>query len=440
MPTMKDLTKGYPAKVIILFALPLLLGNIFQQLYNITDSKIVSALVSSDALAAVGATAVLSNAIIGFINGMTQGTAILIAKSFGAKDDKSLRNYMAGTIIITIIMAIVLTLLSELTIAPLLTLLRTPTRIYASALAYVRIILMGIPFISLYNMCANSLRAVGDSKSPLICLIISVVLNIGLDFLLVTFMGITGAAFATIIAQGISGIGCLLFLLIKYHVILPRKGEWRLSKVQYSNLLPSGFSMALMGSIVSLGTIFLQSAINDLGPEYVTAHTAGRRVFDIMMILIYTFGASMTTYVSQNYGAGEGARIRQGIRHAILIDTCITTVLVAFTFLAGKPVVSWIASTSDTTIVDAGVLYIRVGILFFYVLGPLFILRCSLQGLGHKIVPLISSGLELSIKILSSLFLVPALGYLGVALTEPISWVIMIIPLIILYLAKRPAA
>ncbi len=435
---MKDLTKGYPAKVIVLFALPLMIGNIFQQLYNITDSKIVSAMVDPSALAAIGATAVLSNAIIGFVNGLTQGFGILIAQSFGAKNFRALRKYLAGSILITYLVAILLTVVSELTIEPLLTLLRTPKDIYADALSYVRVILAGIIFISTYNLSANTLRAVGDSKMPLLCLIISVVLNIGLDLAFVGPFGIVGAAYATIISQAVSGISCLAILIVKYHDLLPRGEEWRPTGNVFGNLIPSGISMGLMGCIVNIGTIFLQSAINDLGTEYVTAHTAARRVFDIMMIMIFTFGFAMTTYVSQNYGAGEGGRIRQGIRHATIIDTIISTLLVGFAFLFGRPIIAWVASSNDPTIVNAGVMYIRIGVLFYYVLGPLFILRCSLQGLGHKIVPLVSSGLELTIKILSSLFLVPRLKYLGVSLTEPISWVVMVIPLIIIYILKRP--
>ena len=440
---MKELTKGYPAKVIILFALPLMIGNILQTLYNITDSKIVSMYLGAGALGAVGATAVISNTMIGFITGMTQGCSILIAQSFGAGDKRSLRNYMAGTVIVTGLLAAFMTVFGETFIGSLLRLLRTPEDIYDDALSYVRIILAGVVFISLYNMCSNALRAIGDSKTPLVCLSISVCLNVGLDFLMVgaLHLGIRGAAYATILSQAVSGLLAAAFLLIRYRkVLIPRRGEWRLNAQRWGNLIPSGISMGLMGCIVNIGTIFLQSAINDLGTQYVTAHTAARRMFDITMIMIFTFGISMTTYVSQNLGAGEGGRIRQGIRHAIVIDTIISTVLIALTFAFGRPIISWIASTDDPVIVNAGVMYIRIGTCFYYVLGPLFILRCSLQGLGHRIVPLVSSGLELTTKILSALFLVPALKYLGVSLTEPISWVIMVIPLIVVYLIKRPPA
>lgn len=437
---MKDLTKGYPAKVIILFALPLMFGNIFQQLYNLTDSKIVSAYVSAAALGAVGATAVVSNTLVGFVNGLTQGFSILIARSFGEKNYRTLRQYVAGTIKLTAIVAVVLTVIGEVFIRKFLVLLNTPDDILDIATGYVRIIIAGIVFVSVYNMCANILRAVGDSKRPLICLVISIVVNVLLDllFVLVFKLGINGAAYATIISQAVAGVACLWILLKKYKELLPTREEWSLSGRQYRDLISVGSSMGLMGCIVNIGTITLQGAINGLGTTYVTAHTAGRRVFDIMMILIFTFGISMTTYVSQNLGAGKYSRIRQGVRHAIIIDTIISTVLVIFAHTFGDNVVRFIASTDDATVLDAGVMYIQIGVRFFYVLGPLFILRCTLQGLGKKIVPLVSSGLELATKIIFALIIVPRLGYYGVALTEPISWIIMTIPLIVVYLLKRP--
>lgn len=437
---MKDLTKGYPAKVITLFAIPLILGSIFQQFYNITDSKIVSEYVSTMALAAVGATAVVSNTLTGFINGLTQGFAILIARSFGEKNFKALRQYVAGTIKLTAIAAVIFTIIGELFIRKFLVFLQTPGDILDTATGYVRIIIMGIIFVSLYNMCANVLRAVGDSTRPLICLIISIVVNLGLDILFVLGFkwGINGAAYATIISQAIAGFTCFVFIVTKYKEILPTKDEWTLNGGQYKNLITTGLSMGLMGCIVNIGTITLQSAINGLGTQYVTAQTAGRRVFDIMMVLIYTFGISLTTYTSQNLGAGQHARIRKGVLHAVIIDTIVTTLVIIFAYTLGDDVVRWIASTDDPVILDAGVMYIQVGVLFFYVLGPVFILRGVLQGLGQKIVPLVSSFLELIIKIVSAFIIVDRLGYFGVALTEPISWIIMIIPLLVVYIIKRP--
>ena len=433
---MKDLTKGYPAKVILLFAIPLALGNIFQMLYNMIDTKIVSTYVDTDALAAVGATAVVTNVLVGFLNGLTQGFSILVAKSFGAKDEKKMRQYVAGNIQLTLMTAVLLTVLGFLFIEPILHLLHTPEDIFSSALSYVRIIFIGIIFTAVYNLCANVLRAVGDSKTPLYCLMAAIGVNTGLDLLFVAVFhwGIEGAAIATVIAQGICAFSCAVIVLWKFRKVLPKKDEWKLSRQQYTTLITTGLSMGLMGCIVNIGTVVLQGAINELGTKIVAAHTAGRRVFDIIMVVIYTIGFAMTTYVSQNMGAKRYDRIRQGVRHALIIVSIETTLIIVGTYLFANPVITWIANTTDAVVVENGVMYMKVGVWFFYVLGPLFVLRCTLQGMGRKIVPVVSSFLEMLMKIMSAALLVPALGYFGVSLTEPFSWVVMTIPLIIAYL------
>ena len=437
---MKDLTKGYPAKVIMMFAIPLMFGYIFQQFYNVADSKIVSTYVSTDALAAVGATAVVFNTIIGFVNGLTQGFTILVANSFGAKDMSRMRRFVAGTIVLTFSVAIVMTILGLVFIVPILEVLNTPAEIMADAVAYVRIILAGIVFTALYNMCANILRAVGDSKNPLYCLVVAVVANIGLDLLFVCGFswGIEGAAYATIIAQALSGVLCGAIILIKFRDVLPKKEDWKLEPGQYPNLITTGLSMGMMGCIVNIGTIVLQGSINSLGTDIVAAHTASRRVFDVMTVTLYTVGIAMTTYASQNMGAGKPERVRQGVRHSNLIVTGITTALIVVCYLFGRPLLAWLVGSDNAEILDASVMYLKVSVWFFYVLGPLFVLRCTLQGMGRKIIPICSSIMELVVKILSAAFLVPALAYVGVAFTEPISWIVMIIPLIVAYVVKSP--
>lgn len=437
---MKDLTKGYPAKVIMMFAIPLMFGYIFQQFYNMADSKIVSTYVGTGALAAVGATAVVFNTMIGFVNGLTQGFSILIANSFGAKDMKRLRQFVAGTMVLTGCVVVILTAAGLVWIEPILELLNTPAEIMVSAVAYVRIIIAGIVFSALYNMCANMLRAVGDSKTPLYCLLIAVVANIGLDLLFVRgfSMGIEGAAYATVIAQAMSGFMCGGIILKKFREILPKKEDWKPEKGQYPNLITTGLSMGLMGCIVNIGTIVLQGAINGLGTDIVAAHTASRRVFDVLTVTLYTVGIAMTTYTSQNMGAGKPERVRRGVRHANLIVTGITTLLVVVCYLFGEPLLRWITSTDNETIIDASVMYLHISIWFFYVLGPLFVMRCTLQGMGRKIIPLFSSFMEMVVKVLSAGFLVPAFAYVGVAFTEPISWIVMIIPLIVAYFVKPP--
>jgi len=437
---MKDLTKGYPAKVIMMFALPLMFGNIFQQFYNMADSKIVSTYVGTGALAAVGATAVISNTLIAFINGSTQGYSILVANSFGAKDMKRLRQFVAGMMVLTACITFIIMSAGMLFIESILRLLNTPAEIMPDAVAYVRIILIGIVFTALYNMCANILRAVGDSKTPLYCLLIAVVANIVLDLLFVCVFhwGIEGAAIATIIAQAMSGFMCAGIILKKFREVLPTREDWKPEPGQYGNMIWTGLSMALMGCIVNVGTITLQGAINGLGTDIVAAHTAGRRVFDILGVALFTVGMAMTTFASQNMGAGKAKRVRQGVRHANFMVTGLTVVIQIIWLLFGEAVLHWITGSNNQEILDSAKLYMNVMIWFMYVLGPLFVLRCTLQGLGRKIIPLVSSFVELVIKVLSAKLLVPILGYLGVAFTEPISWIVMIIPLIVAYLVKPP--
>ena len=423
-----------------MFAIPLMFGNIFQQFYNMADSKIVSTYVGTGALAAVGATAVISNTLIAFINGSTQGYSILIASSFGANDMKRMRHFVAGTMVLTACITLIITLAGVLFIEPILEFLNTPAEIMVDAVAYVRIILAGIVFTALYNMCANILRAVGDSKTPLYCLLIAVVANIVLDLLFVCGFswGIEGAAVATIIAQAMSGFMCAGIILKKFREVLPTKDDWKPEQGQYSNLIWSGLSMALMGCIVNVGTIALQGAINGLGTDIVAAHTAGRRVFDILGVVLFTIGMAMTTFASQNMGAGKPGRVRQGVRHANLMVTGMTVVIQCIWLLFGRAVIRWITGTDNQAIIESAELYMNIMIWFMYVLGPLFVLRCTLQGMGRRIIPLVSSFVELVIKVLSANLLVPVLGYLGVAYTEPISWIVMIIPLIVAYMVKPP--
>ncbi|MDE5873422.1 MAG: MATE family efflux transporter [Lachnospiraceae bacterium] len=437
---MKELTKGKPWKVILLFAIPIMCRSVFQQFYNFVDSKIVSTYISTKAFAAVGATTVVSNTIIGFLAGFTQGFAISVANSYGAKDYKRMRKYIAGSIVLAFSIAVILMVVSLFFIDDLLRMLATPDDIMEDALAYVKIILFGIIFTAVYNLCANILMSVGDSKTPLYCLIAALIINTGLDFLFVKglSMGIKGAAYATIISQAIAGGLCVIYIFTRFKMIVPSKEDWRLEKKQYPELFTTGLSMGLMGCIVNVGSIVLQNAINKLGTAYVAAHTAARKLFDMLTILMFSIAVAITTYVSQNMGAGKFARVRQGIRQAIYMTMITTTFLIFVCYTFGEGILKWITSTDDPTIISAAVMYMKISILFFYVLGPLLIFRCSLQGMGHKIMPLFSSGMEMIVKIVSANLIVPVFAYKGVAFTEPISWVLMTIMLTVSYMIARP--
>jgi Na+-driven multidrug efflux pump len=268
------------------------------------------------------------------------------------------------------------------------------------------------------------------------------VVNIFLDLLFVKYLGfgIQGAAYATIIAQAISGILSLGYILLRYKEILPSRRDFRLSANELAELIPTGLSMALMSCIVNIGTIILQVGINSLGTTIIAAHTAGRKIFDIMCVFLFTIGTAMTTFVSQNIGAGKPERVRQGVRHAILITTGETLVLILFCFVCSKSILIWLTGSTDSELINAAIMYLRVSCLNFFWLGPLFILRCTMQGMGRKIIPLFSSAIELGMKILSTALLAPMLGYFGIAITEPISWLLCTAMLAVIYLTHKPTA
>lgn len=435
---MKDLTVGKPMKVIWAFAVPMILGQIAQQLYSFTDSAIVGNFVSPKALAAVGSTTVISNMMIGFINSGTMGLAIPIAKYYGAKDYSKMRRCIGASALITLITSLTLTILGLVFIRPLLVLLKTPRNIMDMAGDYVMIIIVGLCFCSLYNLCANVLRAVGDSKTPLYFLGISVVLNICLDLLFIKVfnMGVKGAAIATIISQALAGISAFLYICTRVKHILPKKDEFAVDTGDIKDLIQSALAMGFMSCIVNIGTIILQCAINKLGTDIVTAHTAARRIFDILMFMLYIVGNAVTTFVSQNMGAGKYDRVHQGVRSAIIINTIITTIMIVFGWLLSPALIRLVAGTSDSFIIDPAVRYVRIGVTCFYVLGPLFVLRCAMQGMGRKIVPVMSSSMECIGKILAVMFLAPRLGYMGITITEPIIWGCCTLMLSIMYLSK----
>lgn len=435
---MKDLTTGRPLKIIWWFALPMMLGQMAQQLYSFADSAIVGNYVSTDALAAVGATSVISNMLIGFINSATLGLSIPIARYFGAKDYISMRKCIFVSAILTLTTTIVLTFVSLACIHKILVLLGTPSDILEMSYEYVFIILGGIIFISAYNFCANLLRGVGDSRTPLIFLGIAVVLNIILDLLFIRVFntGVKGAAVATNISQAVAAITCIIYIVIKCKFLLPGKEEHHVNLADFKDLVFSALSMGFMSCIVNIGTVILQSAINGFGTSIVTAHTAARKVFDLLCTMIYIVGNATTTYVSQNIGARRIDRVKAGIKDAILLNTIITTGIVILGWLFGSQLLKFVTGTSNPDILSPALMYIRISTTCFYVLGPLFILRCSMQGMGRKLVPIASSTMELIGKIAAVMFLAPRLGYLGISITEPIIWLCCTVMLSIMYFSK----
>lgn len=430
---MKDLTKGNTLKVIFNFMIPLFVGNVFQLFYSLVDTRIVGSTLGTEALAAVGATTTLNTLVVGFLIGLTNGFAVITAQQFGAGDLEKVKNSVAHTIVLGLVISILLTAISVLGLNHILEWLNTPKEHFDRGYEYISVILIGMTASMLYNICASVLRAIGDTVTPLCFLIFSTLLNIGLDygFILGLDLGVAGAAYATVISQFIAFILCLLYMLRKYDFLRLRMRDFKPEENMIKRLLTSGLSMGFMQSLVSLGTVSLQSAINTFGTNIIVAHTAARKVTELFMLPFSVLGMTMTTFCGQNLGAGRIDRIRDGIKKAVFLAWiwCILVIIMSYTI---SPVlIKMVTSTSEIEVIDTASLYLRVDTLLYFVTAVIAIYRNSLQGIGDCVVPIISSSIELAGKIMAVFFLTPMLGYWGIIITEPILWVLMVIPLII---------
>ena len=430
---MKDLTTGKPIKRILLFAIPLFIGQLFNLFYSLVDTRIVGATLGDVSLAAVGATTTLSDMLISLLSGFTNGYAIIVATYFGAKDEKNMKKAIGGTILLGVSFAAIISMICLVFINPILGFLNISDDIYIQSKAYISIIIAGLLASTLYNVFAAILRALGDSFTPLIFLIISTVLNIGLDyaFILYFHMGVGGAALATIIAQAISALSCFIYMRKKYPSLVLTKEDFRIPKFLYGKLLSTGTSMGFMSSFVSLGTLSLQTAINTFGTNIIVAHTAARKATTVFMLPFGVFGTTLATFCGQNVGAKKYSRIKEGIRDTILITLawCCGVILVAYTL---SPIlIKLITATTEPEVIATATKYLKFDTAFYFVPTLICLLRNSMQGLGDSKTPVFSSFLELACKIIAAFMLAPALGYFGIIIAEPIAWVIMVIPLIV---------
>lgn len=436
---MKELTSGNPAKVIFAFSVPIIIGNLFQQLYSMIDTIIVGRTIGVDAIAALGSTSYISTLIIGFMSGLTNGFSIITARHYGAGDSVKMRRSVAGTIIIGLVVSAILTVSSIFFIKPFMHLLNTPADIFDQAYSYISVTLFFMVTAMLYNMSAGVLRAVGDSITPLVFLIISSGMNVGLDILFITKfgMGVAGAAYATIISQTLSFILCCVYIVIRFPYLIPKAEEFKITWAEVWELFSMGLSLALMFSLVEVGSLILQRAINNFGTQTIAAHTAARKISSILMLPYTAFGSACATYCSQNIGAGRPDRAGKGVKSSIVMAWVWSAAAVIIGYVFSPYIVSWIAGTEEQYIVDLASRYMRVNTPFYFVLAVLIVLRSSLQGLGRKAVPVASSIIEMVGKAVIAFTAAPALGYFGVMISEPIVWILMTILLIIGYVSDR---
>ena len=429
----KTLTEGTPWKQILLFSIPIFLGNVFQLLYSLVDTKIVGSTLGTEALAAVGSVSTLHTLMTGFLNGLTLGFSLITAMCFGAKNRKRLKKTFAAAISLGVLTTLALVLMLMIFLHPVLNLLHVPQAQFEMAYAYISVLIVGLFATLFYNLCANTLRAIGDALTPLIFLIVATVSNIGLDYLFILGfqMGVQGAAYATVLAQLLSVVLCLIRIFRKFPILHIQKEDFRFDRELMAEMYKSGLSMGLMSCLVGIGTILLQSAINTLGTTVIVAHTAARKVFELMSLPNSVLGSAMATYCGQNYGARRFDRIRQGIRASLIIAAVWAVVVFLICHTIEGKLIQFVASTTNPDVIYWGSTYLKVDMSFIVICGVIVILRNSMQGFGDRVIPVFSSCIELAGKIIFAFVFAPMFAYWGIIWAEPMVWIAMVIPLIV---------
>ena len=430
----RDMTVGNPVKLIISFSIPLLIGNLFQQLYSMVDAVIVGQFLGVDALAAVGTTGPLSFLILGFVMGMTGGFSVLVAQRFGAGDYDEMRHTVAMSVLLSVALSVVMTLLSVGLCWQLLEIMNTADNIIGMAYDYIVIIFAGTAANVLYNMLSGILRALGDSKTPLYFLILSSLLNVGLDLLfIINFgMGVAGAGYATVVSQVVSGLLCLVYMVKKFPILHFRREDWRFSAPVCLHLLKIGSPMAFQFSITAIGVVTLQGAVNSFGSATTAAFTAASKVETLTQQLMSTLSTTTATFVGQNLGAGKMSRIREGVRRCRQITDISSLVLMALVFLFWRSAVSLFISGDQPEVYEAARTYLYIIMAFYLPLGWVNIFRNALQGMGEAFVPLMGGVMELIMRVVVATIAVP-FGFWAVCLASPMAWIGADIPLLITY-------
>lgn len=430
------MTVGNPVSLIIRFMIPMCLGNVFQQFYNIADSIIAGQFLGVDALAAIGSTGSLMFFVTGWLNGLSSGFAILVSQWFGAKQYDKMRHYVAMSIYLAAAFAIVMTIGLEFLNEPILRLMNSPEDLMGSVKGYMGIIYAGLLVTAAYNSLAAFLRALGDSRSPLYFLIISAVINVFLDIVLIVKcgMGVEGCAYATVIAQAISAVCCLIYIIKKFPILHLKREDFQVSFTSFKYLLALGIPMGLQFSITAIGTIIVQGAVNIYGSVYMAGFSAAGKLQNIIVTVFAAFGATIATYVGQNRGAGKMDRVKEGMRYTqflILGWSVITMVLV---FFFGKYMTWLFIDPSQTDVINVSVMYFHTVFWAYPFLGSIFLYRNGLQGLGYGVVPMLGGVFELVARTLIVMFVAGKTSFAGVCLADPAAWIAALIPLIPYYI------
>ena len=434
--TMHDMTVGKPSKLILQFMIPMFLGNVFQQFYNVADSIVAGQFLGVQALAAIGSTGSLMFFVTGWMNGMSSGFAILVSQWFGAKKYDRMRHYVAMSVYLSIILSVLMTVGFLAANEPILRMMNYSPDIMPDVTAYMGIIYAGLIVTAAYNALAAFLRALGDSRSPLYFLIISAAINVVLDIVFIVYggMGVDGCAYATVIAQAISALLCFIYIVKRYPILHLKREDFRISFRSWGRLLALGIPMALQFSITAIGTIIVQGAVNVYGEIYMAGFSAAGKLQNIIATVFSAFGATIATYVGQNRGAGKMDRVRQGVRTTQMMIIVYSVFAMAVVLLLGRYMMWIFVSPSETEVIDVAVLYFRTVFWCYPFLGSIFLYRNTLQGLGYGLVPMLGGVFELVARAGIVLLVAGRTSFVGVCLSDPAAWLSALIPLVPYYI------
>ena len=424
--TMKDMTVGKPLTLILKFFFPLLGGILFQQFYNLADTAIVGKFLGTDDLAAVGATGSVNVLIVGFCMGICNGFTIPVAQKFGAKDERGMKRFVANGVWLSIIFAIIVTVTVCILCRKILVWMDTPVEILDGAYQYIFVIFLGIPVIYLYNFLAGLMRAVGDSKTPLVFLIISSVLNIILDIVAIVplQMGVAGAAWATVVSQAISGGLCLIWMKKKFTILDIEKEDWRWNGHCVARLCGMGIPMGLQYSITAIGSVVLQTSVNRLGPDVVAAVAAGGKLSMFFCCPFDAMGSTMATYTGQNLGAKKLKRVDKGIFASSGLALIYSVVACVVMIFIGKYLALLFVKAEQTIVIDMINQYLFWNSLFYFPLALVNIVRFTIQGLGFGKLAIVAGVCEMIARGVVGYYFVPMFGYTAACLAGPMAWIL----------------
>lgn len=421
----KDMTTGNPTKLIIGFALPLLLGMLFQQVYSLMDTIIVGKALGVSALAAVGATGSITFLIIGFCLGVCSGFGLPIAQRFGAKDYKSLKKYVGNASILAIIITVFMTILTVLLCRNILEIMRTPADIIDLSYSYLIVIFAGIPATILYNLLSSYLRSLGDSVTPVVFLVLSAILNIALDllFILNFHMGVAGAGLATIISQAISGVLCLIYIIKKVELLHTTKEDWQLDPYCVNNLLMMGLPMGFQYSITAIGSVILQAAVNTLGSIAVASMTAAGKISMFVVCPFDALGSTMATYGGQNVGAGKLDRLGKGVWSATVIGTIYSIIIFVVLYFFSNNLALLFVDKTETVVLTQSRYFLLINAAFYIALALVNIVRFMIQGMGFSGFAVLAGVAEMIARALIGLIFVPIFGFTAACFASPLAWI-----------------